>query len=204
MLAATLCLLVAPPLAGALSGCGSSGTDASAPRSTFVGLASQDAYDGTPSYQDATLARQAKAGCDCCARRSTGRRSRRRPAATSSTASRESYVADAARAGIEVMPILFNTPGFLARSAGGERGGRDPASPPKDPETMARFRPHPRQALRARRDAVAPAAATCAPCRSARGRCGTSRTCPSTGAAGPTRRQTRAAARRPPGHPRRR
>jgi hypothetical protein len=49
VIAATLCLLVVPPLAGALSGCGSSGTNATAPRSTFVGLVSQDAYDGTPS-----------------------------------------------------------------------------------------------------------------------------------------------------------
>ena len=49
----------------------------------------------------------------------------------------DAYVADAARAGIEVMPILFNTPGFYAE--GGERKPGDPASPPRDPETMARF-----------------------------------------------------------------
>src|SRR3954451_18625393 len=35
------------------------------------------------------------------------------------------------------MPILFNTPGFYAK--GGERAAGAPASPPKDPETMARF-----------------------------------------------------------------
>src|SRR5262249_33105354 len=48
------------------------------------------------------------------------------------------FVADAARAGLTVLPILFDTPAFYERRAA---AGSDPraTSPPRDLDTMARF-----------------------------------------------------------------
>ena len=136
MLAASLCLLLAPPLAGALSGCGSSGTDAPAPRSTFVGLVSQDAYDGTPSYQDATLARERKLGVDIV--RQTFDWAALEPAPGHfALAKTDRFVLAAAKQGIAVLPILFHAPFW----ATGKR--RSPtanvADPPRRPATFAAF-----------------------------------------------------------------
>jgi len=136
VLAASLCLLLAPPLAGALSGCGSSGTDAAAPRSTFVGLVSQDAYDGTPSYQDATLARERKLGVDIV--RQTFDWAALEPAPGHfALAKTDRFVLAAAKQGIAVLPILFHAPFW----ATGKR--RSPtanvADPPRRPATFAAF-----------------------------------------------------------------
>ena len=93
------------------------------------------------------------------------------------------YVADAAGAGIEVLPILFNPPGFYAR--GRRRAAGGPVSR-RGPGAMAALR---RTLVGAATAPAAPSGGrtpTCPQCRSAPGRSGTSPTCRSTGTASPT------------------
>jgi polysaccharide biosynthesis protein PslG len=135
VLAASLCLLLAPPLAGALSGCGS-GADATAPRSTFVGLTSQDAFDGPPAYQDATLAREKKLGVEIL--RQTFDWATLEPApGRFRLAKTDRFVLAAAKQGIAVLPILFHAPPWATGKT------RSPQSnvvdPPRRPASLAAF-----------------------------------------------------------------
>jgi hypothetical protein len=134
-LAATLCLLVALPLAGALAGCGS-GTGATAPRSTFVGLVSQDAFDGTPKYQRATLAREKQLGVQIL--RQTFDWSTIEPLqGRFRLAQTDRFVLAAAKEGIAVLPILFDAPAW---ATGRNRPPQtNVVDPPRNPETIAGF-----------------------------------------------------------------
>jgi Glycosyl hydrolase catalytic core len=137
-LATTLCLLLAAPVAAGPSACGS-GADRSkavAPRSTFVGLVSEDVFVGLPRYQDATLARQKQLGVEILRQTfdwSTLEPSRGR----FSLATTDRFVLAAARHGIAVLPILFNAPRWATGKT--RPAGSNVVDPPRAPASMARF-----------------------------------------------------------------
>jgi hypothetical protein len=137
-LATTLCLLLAPPLAGALYACGSDGdgSKVAAPRSTFVGLVSEDVFRAAPGYQDATLARERKLGVDIL--RQTFDWSTIEPSRGHfRLATTDRFVLATARYGIAVLPILFNAPRW---ATGKTRPARsNVVDPPRAPTSMAAF-----------------------------------------------------------------
>lgn len=128
---AALCLAVA--------GCG--GTQQTPPhpppRSPFVGVVSEDTYDGDATYRRRTFERQAEAGVGLVRQpfrwdlveTSPGR---------SDFAAIDAYVAAAARARMRILPILFGTPPFRSSAprAGRRAGG---AYPPERPADFARY-----------------------------------------------------------------
>ena len=133
-LAATLCLLVALPLAGVVAGCGSSASAPAPPRSTFVGLLSQDAFDGTPNYQAVTLARVKKLGVQIL--RQTFDWSKIEPSeGRFRLAKTDRFVLAAAKEGMAVLPILFHAPSWATGRT------RPPQSnvvdPPRRPASIA-------------------------------------------------------------------
>jgi hypothetical protein len=102
----------------------------------FVGLVSEEAFSARGAARRALLKRQSAAGVRLL--RQTFDWSLIETArGTYRLDDIDGFVSDAARAGIEVLPILFNAPGFYAE--GGERAAGDPASPPRDPATMGAF-----------------------------------------------------------------
>jgi hypothetical protein len=137
-LAATLCLLVAFPVAGALAGCGSSASAPATPRSTFVGLLSQDAFDGTPKYQAVTLARVRKLGVQIL--RQTFDWSKIEPSqGRFRLANTDRFVLAAAREGMAVLPILFDAPPWATgRTRPVQSNVVDPPRRPASIEAFAR------------------------------------------------------------------
>ena len=135
-LAATLCLLVAFPLAGVLAGCGSGASAPAPPRSTFVGLLSQDTFDGTPKYQAVTLARVKTLGVQIL--RQTFDWSKIEPSeGRFRLGQTDRFVLAAAKEGIAVLPILFDAPRWAT--------GKTPppqsniVDPPSNPESIEAF-----------------------------------------------------------------
>jgi hypothetical protein len=130
--------LLAPVLAAlALAACGgdddagpATSSDAPAP---FFGVVSEDLLAGDAAYRRRTLARQRAAGVRLIRQTFHWDRIEIAPG-TYDFAEYDAYVAAVARAGMELLPILFTPPEFRAtRDAG--RG----TYPPDRPETMAAF-----------------------------------------------------------------
>ena len=123
-----------------------------------------------------------------CARRSTGRSSRR-ARALPRCGDVDAYVADtAARAASRSCRSSSTPPGFYAE--GGERTPGDPASAATRPGDDGALRRARSCAATARTAASGASTRPARACRSGPGRCGTSRTSRSTGAASPTPRPT--------------
>jgi polysaccharide biosynthesis protein PslG len=135
---AALGLLLAAVLAGALAGCGSgSGSSTpSAPRSTFIGLVSDDTFAAAAAYQNATFARQRELGVELL--RQTFDWSAIEPApGRFRFAQTDRFVLAAARQGLVVLPILFGAPRWATGRS------RSPSAnvvdPPRDAATFAAF-----------------------------------------------------------------
>ncbi len=104
----------------------------------FVGIVSEDAFaqTGGPGYRRAQLAAQRRAGIGLIRQTFSWRAIEQRPGRYE-LATYDRFVLDAARAGLRVLPILFDTPAF--RAAPVADGDRRAAAPPRDPAAMARF-----------------------------------------------------------------
>ena len=137
-LAATLCLLLAASLAGALAGCGSGGggSKEAAPHSTFVGLVSEDVFVGVPGYQDATLAREKQLGVEILRQTFDWSTIEPTPGHFRFTTT-DRFVLAAARHGIAVLPILFNAPQWANHTRRSARSNS--VDPPRTPTRMAAF-----------------------------------------------------------------
>jgi hypothetical protein len=99
----------------------------------FAGIVSEDAFATPGPYRQAQLARQARAGIGLVRQTFAWKDIERRPGHYD-TRKYDGFVLDAARAGLTVLPILFDPPAFRALPPV-ERA----TSPPRDPRTMARF-----------------------------------------------------------------
>lgn len=126
----------------AVAGCGGGESERPADRAPvphgFVGIVTEDAFAdvGGPGYRAAQLAAQRRAGIGLIRQTFSWRAIEQRPGRYE-LGPYDRFVLDAARAGMTVMPILFDTPPFHARPVA--RGADRAAAPPRRPETMARF-----------------------------------------------------------------
>ena len=123
----------------ALAGCGGGDEAAPPPRlpaqapEAFFGIVAEDVLAGDAAYRRRTLARQRAAGVRLIRQTFHWDRIERAPGEYD-FAEYDAYVADVAKAGIELLPILFTPPEFRAE--------RDPARgtfPPDEPEQMGAF-----------------------------------------------------------------
>jgi hypothetical protein len=127
--AAALALLVA--------GCGGGERHEPPERAGFVGLVSEDVFDGDAAYRDSELARQARAGVGLLRQpfywglveTSPGR---------FDFSKLDSYVEAVTRHRIRLLPILFGTPDFGSSAPPPGRRSRG-TYPPKSPAAFARF-----------------------------------------------------------------
>jgi hypothetical protein len=99
--------------------------------SDFVGMSSQDVLAGTPSYRADQLSRQHAAGVGLL-RQNFDWAGIERSRGHYELAFYDQYMLDTARAGIQVMPVLYNAPRFRARH------GRY-LYLPRSPRAMGRF-----------------------------------------------------------------
>jgi hypothetical protein len=97
----------------------------------FVGMSSQDVLAGSPSYRADNLSRQRSAGVEVLRQNFDWAAIERSPGHFE-LAFYDQYVADSARAGMQILPVLFNAPRFYAR------GGRY-LRLPRNPRAMGRF-----------------------------------------------------------------
>jgi hypothetical protein len=102
----------------------------------FVGMASQDVLAGSPSYRATNLPRQTDAGVQII-RQNFDWSSIERSPGRFEFAFYDQYVADTARAGIKILPVLFNAPRF--HSSKPRRGGTRYLYFPRNPRSMGRF-----------------------------------------------------------------
>jgi hypothetical protein len=129
-------------LAALIAGCGSAGEGRPAaagpvvPRG-FLGIVSEDAFARPGAYRAAQMRAQAAAGVTVVRQTFSWKAIETAPG-TYDLATYDAYVADAARAGLTVLPILFGPPAFrAARPAPGATATT--TAPPRDPRAMARF-----------------------------------------------------------------
>ena len=130
---------VAAALLVAAAGCGGDdgkpGTDRepSGPKPPFFGVVAEDVLAGDADYRRAMLARQRAAGVRLI--RQTFHWDRIEPSpGRYDFREYDAYVTDVARAGIDLLPILFTPPPFRA-TGGGARG----TYPPDRPQDMGEF-----------------------------------------------------------------
>jgi polysaccharide biosynthesis protein PslG len=102
----------------------------------FVGLASDDVFGGSPSYRSSNLARQRSAGVGLL-RQNFDWASIERSRGRYSFAYHDEYVAAVARAGIRILPVLYNAPSF--HSSAPRRGARRGLYFPRRAASMGRF-----------------------------------------------------------------
>lgn len=102
----------------------------------FVGVVSEDVFVGTPAYRRRALARQGDVGIGLIRQTFAWSRVETRPGRFD-LSRLDRYVADLARAGMTVLPILFDPPRF--RSSAPSRGARRGVYPPRRPADMGRF-----------------------------------------------------------------
>ena len=133
------------------AGCGGDdgkpGTDRepTGPKPPFFGVVAEDVLAGDADYRRAMLARQRAAGVRLI--RQTFHWDRIEPSpGRYDFREYDAYVTDVARAGIDLLPILFTPPPFRADGRP-ERG----TYPPDRPQDMGEFAVAPRTALRPRR-----------------------------------------------------
>lgn len=123
-LLAVLCLLA------------TAGSASAAVPADFVGVASDDVFAGSTAYRDSTLSAEGRAGIGLIRRTFEWSTIERSPG-TYSFANYDKYVADTARHGISILPILYQPPGF--RSSAPRRHARHGVYPPKSYAAMGRF-----------------------------------------------------------------
>lgn len=102
----------------------------------FVGVVSADAFATPGAYRKNTLVAQRSSGIGAIRQTFDWALIERRPGKYNLTFVDE-YVADTARAGITVLPILFNPPKF--HSSKPRRGAKRGTYPPRRAESMAAF-----------------------------------------------------------------
>ena len=102
----------------------------------FVGMSSLDSFAGTPSYRAQSLQQQYAAGVRLLRQNFDWTTIERVPGRYEVTYYDE-YVAATARAGIHVMPVLFNSPKF--HSSAPRRGALRYLYLPRSPRSMGRF-----------------------------------------------------------------
>jgi hypothetical protein len=136
-----LIIVLLAAVAAQAAGCGGNGTetapDARFPED-FVGIVTEDAFAqvGGPGYRSAQLAAQRRAGIGLV-RQTFSWKTIEPRRGRYELAYHDRFVLDAARAGLTVMPILFDTPGFYARPV--PRAAGHAAAVPRDLRAMARF-----------------------------------------------------------------
>jgi hypothetical protein len=122
-----------------LGGCGGTKTVAHhrivVPRD-FVGVVSEDAFARPGPYRHRQLRAQSRAGFTLIRQTFDWSQIERRPGRFDLKAY-DGFVADAARAGMTVLPVLFRPPPFHALP--NRTGDPVTTTPPRDPEAMARF-----------------------------------------------------------------
>jgi hypothetical protein len=134
-IAAALAAAAALPVAG----CGSSGTSAAKPKvlpRDFAGIVTEDAFAQPGAYRRAQMAAQAHAGVGVVRQTFHWKDIETAPGRYVFGAY-DGFVLDAARAGMTVLPILFEPPAFRAQPL--PKGVDRATTPPKDPRSMARF-----------------------------------------------------------------
>lgn len=102
----------------------------------FVGLTSEDLFKESTAYRQTTLADQTAAGAGLIRQTFDWKLLEVSPG-NYDFHRYDTYVADAARQGITVLPVLFNPPRF--RSSRPRRGARRGVYPPRDPKAMGRL-----------------------------------------------------------------
>lgn len=98
----------------------------------FVGMTSEEVFAGSPGFQARTLATQRESGVELLRQKFDWAEIERRRGRFE-LASYDVFVLAAARRGIAVLPILFNSPRFYARQHG------DAFCPPRRSARMASF-----------------------------------------------------------------
>jgi hypothetical protein len=129
--------VAAAAIALALTGCEDDTAERSrapsGPPASFFGIVTEDVLAGDAAYRRRTLARQRAAGVRLIRQTFHWDRIERAPGRYD-FAEYDAYVAAVARAGLDLLPILFTPPPFRA-TPGRERG----TYPPDQPEDMAAF-----------------------------------------------------------------
>jgi hypothetical protein len=105
--------------------------------SDFIGLVSEDAFAAQGAQRDKILAAQEKAGVQLLRQTFDWSKIETAPGRYVFDYF-DTYVADAAKHGITILPILFNPPAFQSSAPGGPKPG-EPTYPPRDYTTMANF-----------------------------------------------------------------
>ena len=117
--------------------CGGDGGDpAQHPPPEFFGVVADDAFAGTPAYRREMLARQREAGIGLIRQTFDWSTIETAPGRYD-FAAYDRLVGDAAKAGIEILPLLFRPPEF--RSAAPRVNPRRGTYPPRDFRDMAEF-----------------------------------------------------------------
>ena len=107
-----------------------------APPKAFLGIVSEDAYNGTPEYRQAALAGQKAAGFGLVRQVFDWNRLEPEPGVYD-LSSTDALVLDAARQGLQVMPVLF---GETTATSSRPRGNRSRGTfPPRNAATFAGF-----------------------------------------------------------------
>src|SRR5947199_3241233 len=102
----------------------------------FIGLYGDDSYFGDPGYRSQQMGIQARIGVQTVRQPFEWSRVERRPAQFDWSAY-DGYVADAAAAGLSVLPVLVGPPGF--RSSKPPKSRSRAMYPPKRNADFARF-----------------------------------------------------------------
>jgi len=102
----------------------------------FVGLTSEDLFAGRTAYRQATLAKQRAAGVGLIRQTFDWSQIELAPG-DYRFEGYDAYVAEVARRGISILPILYNPPSF--RSSRPSKGARRGTYPPRDPKAMGRL-----------------------------------------------------------------
>jgi hypothetical protein len=126
---AVLCALIAC----GLGACGSAGA---AVPGTFFGVEAKDVYAGDAAYRQRELRAQEASGVGLIRQVFFWSEVERNPGRFTFE-SYDSFVAETARHGIDLLPILFGPPSF--RSSKPDRGARHGTYPPKSDEDFAAF-----------------------------------------------------------------
>jgi hypothetical protein len=127
--------------AGAVAGCGSQGgsrTTRVAPPHGFVGVVSEDAFARPGAYRRTQLRAQRAAGISITRQTFSWKAIETAPGHYE-LGTYDAYVLDAARAGMAILPILFDPPAFRAARMSAKRASATTTAPPRDPRAMARF-----------------------------------------------------------------
>lgn len=124
-----LCLVVA--------GCGGAEKHEPPERSAFVGVVSEDTFDGDASYRERELPRLVRSGVGLLRQPFYWGLVEKSPG-TFDFATLDRYVEAVARHGIQLLPILFGTPDFGSSAPPPDRRARG-TYPPSSPAAFARY-----------------------------------------------------------------